>query len=49
MIGSLMRKIFGSANDRYIKGLQKTVSKINLLEKEISALSDEELKNKTPA
>ena len=49
MIGSLMRKIFGSANDRYVKSLQKTVAKINALEPEISALSDEELKNKTPA
>ena len=49
MIGSVMRKIFGSANDRYIKSLQKTVAKINALEPEISALSDEELKNKTPA
>ena len=49
MIGAIMRKIFGSANDRYVKSLQKTVSKINALEPEISALSDEELKNKTPA
>ena len=46
MIGSLMRKIFGSANDRYVKSLQKTVAKINALEPEISALSDDELKNK---
>ena len=49
MIGSIMRKLFGSANDRYVKSLQKTVAKINALEAEISALSDEELKNKTPA
>ena len=49
MIGSVMRKIFGSANDRYVKSLQKTVAKINALEADISALSDEELKNKTPA
>ena len=49
MIGSIMRKIFGSANDRYVKSLQKIVLKINELEPEISALSDEELKNKTPA
>ncbi|MBR1777964.1 MAG: preprotein translocase subunit SecA [Alphaproteobacteria bacterium] len=49
MIGVLMRKIFGSANDRYVKSLQKTVAKINALEPEISALSDEKLKNKTPA
>lgn len=49
MFGVILRKIFGSANDRYVKSLQKTVSKINALEAEISALSDEELKNKTPA
>ena len=49
MIGAIMRKIFGSANDRYVKSLQKTVVKINALETEIAALSDEELKNKTPA
>ena len=49
MFGSIMRRIFGSANDRYVKGLQKTVAKINALEPEMSALSDEELKNKTPA
>jgi len=49
MIGAIMRKIFGSANDRYVKSLQKTVVKINALEPEIAALSDEELKNKTPS
>ena len=38
MIGALMRKIFGSANDRYVKSMQKTVAKINALEPEISAL-----------
>lgn len=27
MIGSLMRKIFGSANDRYVKSLQKQLQK----------------------
>ena len=47
MIGSLARKIFGSANDRYIKRQYKTVEKINALEPEISALSDEQLKAKT--
>ena len=47
MIGSLARKIFGSANDRYIKRQYKTVEKINALEAEISPLSDEQLKAKT--
>ena len=48
MIGSVMRKIFGSANERYVKGLRKTVAKINALESEIAPLTDEELKARTP-
>ena len=47
MIGSLARKIFGSANDRYVKRQYKTVEKINSLEPEISQLSDEQLRAKT--
>ncbi len=47
MIGSLARKIFGSANDRYVKRQYKLVEKINALEAEISSLSDEALKGKT--
>ena len=47
MIGSLARKVFGSANDRYIKRQYKTVEKINSLEAETSKLSDAELKGKT--
>ena len=46
MIGSLARKLFGSANDRYIKRLYKIVDKINSLEPTITPLSDEELKAK---
>lgn len=48
MIGTIMRKIFGSSNDRYVKSLQKIVAKINALEAEVAPLSDEELKNRTP-
>ena len=47
MIGSLARKIFGSANDRYIKKQYKVVERINALEPEISALTDEQLRAKT--
>ena len=47
MLGSLFRKVFGSRNDRILKGLQKNVQKINALEPEFEALSDEELKQKT--
>lgn len=47
MINKVFRKVFGSRNDRIVKQHQKTVQKINLLEAEISALSDELLAAKT--
>lgn len=43
-----MTKLFGSRNDRLLKQMQKEVSKINALEPVFEALSDEELKAKTP-
>ncbi|MEJ6079035.1 preprotein translocase subunit SecA [Vibrio sp. 1-Bac 57] len=47
MITSLITKIIGSRNDRYLKSLRKVVNEINKLEPEIKALSEEELKAKT--
>ncbi|WP_028869788.1 preprotein translocase subunit SecA [Psychromonas arctica] len=47
MITSLITKIIGSRNDRYLKNLRKVVNEINKLEPEIKALSEEELKAKT--
>lgn len=47
MITKLVRKVIGSRNDRLIKKHRKTVEKINQLEPEISALSDEQLAAKT--
>ncbi len=47
MFGSLFRKIFGSRNDRILKGLQRHVIAINALEPEFQQLSDEQLKAKT--
>ena len=47
MLGKIARKIFGSANDRFVKKLYKTVNKINALEPDFIKLSDEELKAKT--
>ena len=44
---SVARKIFGSSNDRKLKPLQEQVKKINALEPEMQALSDEALKAKT--
>lgn len=47
MLTDIARKIFGSANDRFIKKQYKIVEQINALEESFSNLSDEELKDKT--
>ncbi len=47
MIGALARRLFGSPNDRRIKGYQSRVAAINALEPEIAALSDEALRGRT--
>ncbi len=44
---SLLKKIVGSRNDRLLKQYRKQVSRINSLEKEMEALSDEALAAKT--
>ena len=41
------KKLFGSSNERKVKGMRSRVLKINALEPQISALSDAELKAKT--
>jgi preprotein translocase subunit SecA len=48
MLDNLLKKIIGSKNDRELKRLWARVQLINALEPEISALSDEALKAKTP-
>ncbi len=47
MVSSLLRKVFGSRNERIIKRLSKTVNKINQLEAGLQQLSDEQLKART--
>ena len=47
MVAGLIRKIFGSKNDRELKRMGKTVNVINSLEKEFSELSDDALRAKT--
>ena len=47
MFGDLAKSIFGSANDRYVKSMQKVVDAVNAFEPEIEPLSDEELAAKT--
>lgn len=44
---SIIRKIFGTANDRVIKKLRLEVAKINEFEPEFQKLSDDELQAKT--
>ncbi len=46
-IGGFAAKIFGSSNERRVKGYQSRVDAINALEDEIAALSDAELKART--
>jgi len=43
----IAKKIFGTANDRYIKSLQPQVIAINALEEDMQKLSDEGLRAKT--
>ena len=47
MISGLLKKIFGSRNDRLIKQYSLIVRQINALEAGISALSDDDLRGKT--
>jgi preprotein translocase subunit SecA len=48
MIGAIARRLFGSANERFLKTLQKDVDSINALEAQLEALSDDELRERTP-
>jgi preprotein translocase subunit SecA len=47
MIGALARRLFGSANDRYVKSLRPFVSAISELEPQLAAMSDDELRGRT--
>jgi len=47
MIGGVLKRVFGSANDRMLSRLEGQVSAINALEPEIQALSDADLKAQT--
>ena len=48
-IGALARKVFGTPNDRKVKSVRPLVAKINALEPEYAALSDEGIIAKTRA
>ncbi|MEJ2063123.1 MAG: preprotein translocase subunit SecA [Reinekea sp.] len=47
MFTTIARKIIGSKNEREVKRLRKIVSKINALEADFEALSDDAIKEKT--
>src|ERR1044071_8168788 len=47
MLGALARRLFGTANDRYVKSLGPLVEQINDHEAELEQLSDEALRAKT--
>jgi preprotein translocase subunit SecA len=49
MATALARKLFGSSNERRIKGYLPRVAQINALEKELEGLSDEGLRARTEA
>ena len=52
MLGALkfdtvMKRVFGSSNDRRLKGYRPMVAAINALEPEFEALTDDQLRTKT--
>ena len=47
MIIDFAKKIFGTRNDRVIKKLSKKINQINILEDELSLLSDADFPDKT--
>ncbi len=47
MLNNMLKKIFGTKNERELKRIQPLVDKINSLETDIISLSDSQLKDKT--
>ncbi len=47
MLEAIAKRLFGSANDRYVKDLHKYVDAINAMEPEMEALSDDDLRGHT--
>ncbi|WP_179381507.1 preprotein translocase subunit SecA [Jannaschia marina] len=48
-LGSIAKKVLGTPNDRKVKATLKIVERINALEPEFEALSDDEIKDRTEA
>ncbi|MEP0072126.1 MAG: hypothetical protein ABJE79_05450, partial [Marinomonas sp.] len=47
MLGTVIKKIIGTKNDREVKRYKKVVSQINQLEESLKGLSDDDLAAKT--
>jgi len=47
MVGNILKKVFGSRNERILKRLNKVVTQISALESQYTELSDDALKGKT--
>ncbi len=47
MFSAIAKSLFGSANERFLKGLRKTVAAINDIEPEIETLDDDALRART--
>ncbi len=47
MFAPLLKKLFGSKNEREVKRMLKAVQAVNALEEQMVSLSDEQLRSKT--
>lgn len=47
MLGLILKKIFGTQNERFLKRIRPVVDKINSFEEEFSSLSSDEMREKT--
>ena len=47
MLGAIVKSVFGSSNERYVKSIGKIVQTINAMEPEIEALDDQQLSQQT--
>src|SRR5262249_54648360 len=48
MFGAIARRLFGSANDRVVRGINPIVAAVNAAEADVAKLSDDELRARTP-
>jgi preprotein translocase subunit SecA len=48
MFEAIAKRLFGSANERFLRGLGKAADAINALEPELEALNDQDLTQRTP-